>query len=98
MTNLLRSAFVGLGGIVGFCAGGAGWFLGWAWWARQLGEKYPPAGDVNMPSPRVFDAALVCLVGAPFAAVVGEVLGGFLVRWLVVPRCAQPESPSEPEA
>jgi hypothetical protein len=68
-----------LGGLLGFCAAGAGWFFAGAWYTRRVGEKYPPAGDLGMPSPEAFDAGMITLVGTPFAAVIGAAAGVFLV-------------------
>jgi hypothetical protein len=67
-----------------FFGGGGGWFLAGAWWIRRLGEKYPPAGAVNMPSPEVTEAAFALLLTTPFTAIMAGLAGGILVRSLLL--------------
>src|SRR5205814_1857731 len=81
-----------LGGVAGFCLGGVGWLVAGAWWTRRLGEKYPPGGPVDIPSPQVIDAAFATLCCASFAALAGAALGAVLLTRLVRPRQAPNET------
>ena len=79
MTSSRCKVLLVLGGAAGFCLGGAVWLFTGAWCARRLGEKYPPAGPVDMPSPEVIGAAIITLLGTPLAAIVGAVIGVVLI-------------------
>ncbi|WP_020474770.1 hypothetical protein [Zavarzinella formosa] len=96
MTTLWRTAVIAIGGIGGFCAGGAGWFVAGTWWGSRLEEQYPPAGAVDMPSPEVVGALFLTILGAPVAAVVGGIAGAAITGLLVGGR-AKTEQIAEPD-
>jgi hypothetical protein len=79
MTSLRRKVLLVLGGISGFCLGGAVWVFAGAWCVRRLDEQYPPAGPVDMPSPEAIGTIIITLLGTPLAAVVGAVLAVVLI-------------------
>jgi hypothetical protein len=74
-----------LGGLAGFLGAGAAWFFARVWYTRRLGEKYPPASDIGVPSEEVMNAMFATLVGTAVVAVVGGVIGTLLAWRLVRP-------------